>query len=119
MQTEFRTDGDRRRAVERWRRSGSPAREFAPLLGVSSATLYSWSRRFSADPGVAGDAREVGGAARLIELVPACDASARVDPGASGAVEVALTLRCGRTLRFPSHLDGCALRRLVAAAECA
>ncbi len=121
MQTEIRTDRDRRRAVERWRRSGAAAHDFAPLLGVSAATLYAWSRRFRADAGVfgVGDAREVLGAARLIELVPAADPAARMDPGDVGAVEVALTLRCGRTLRFPSHLGDEALRRLVAAAESA
>jgi transposase InsO family protein len=32
-----------------WRRSGLPAGDFAPLVGLSKYTLYEWKRRFEAD----------------------------------------------------------------------
>ena len=32
--------------LDTWRRSGLPARDFAPLVGVSRHTLYSWKQRF-------------------------------------------------------------------------
>src|SRR5579859_5202918 len=32
-----------------WRRSGLPAVDFAPLIGVSRHTLYTWKRRFDKD----------------------------------------------------------------------
>jgi len=32
-----------------WRRSGLPAGDFAPLVGLSRFTLYEWKRRFEAD----------------------------------------------------------------------
>lgn len=108
MQDDIRTDRERRAAVSRWRRSGLAAADFAPVLGVSPATLYAWSRRFrvctGADP-----------AARLVELVP--EVGPRVDPAGAGGAEVALELRCGRTLRFPSQTPGDVLRRIVAAVE--
>lgn len=121
MLTEIRTDRDRRRAVGRWRRSGMAAHDFAPLLGVSSATLYAWSRRFrgGALAGGDGEVRGVPGAARLIELVPAADPAAGTDPGDPLDAEVSLALRCGRTLRFPSRLGDDLLRRLIAVAESA
>jgi transposase InsO family protein len=35
--------------LDTWRRSGLPAGDFAPLVGVSKHTLYEWKRRFEAD----------------------------------------------------------------------
>jgi transposase InsO family protein len=35
--------------LDTWRRSGLPAADFAPLVGVSKHTLYDWKRRFEAD----------------------------------------------------------------------
>lgn len=32
--------------LDSWRRSGLPARDFAPLVGVSRHTLYSWKKHF-------------------------------------------------------------------------
>jgi transposase-like protein len=112
MQDEIQTDRERRAAVSRWRRSGMAAADFAPLVGVSAATLYAWSRRF---PGV----QRIGaqGRARLVELVPAPDLAARSAPQGAGDVHIALELRCGRTLRFPSHTPEDVLRRIVAAVE--
>ncbi len=35
--------------LDLWRRSGLPAGDFAPLVGLSKYTLYEWKRRFEAD----------------------------------------------------------------------
>ena len=35
--------------LDAWRRSGLPAGDFAPLVGVSKYTLYSWKQRFEAE----------------------------------------------------------------------
>jgi len=35
-------------ALDAWRRSGLPAGDFAPLVGVSKHTLYAWERKFDA-----------------------------------------------------------------------
>jgi transposase len=32
--------------LDTWRRSGLPARDFAPLVGLSRHTLYAWKQRF-------------------------------------------------------------------------
>src|SRR5262245_15939903 len=34
--------------LDAWRRSGLPAGDFAPLVGISKHTLYSWQKRFEA-----------------------------------------------------------------------
>ncbi len=34
--------------LDAWRRSGLPAGDFAPLVGISKHTLYSWKKRFDA-----------------------------------------------------------------------
>jgi transposase InsO family protein len=39
--------------LDTWRRSGLPARDFAPLVGVSTHTLYAWKKRFD-EQGPAG-----------------------------------------------------------------
>src|SRR5262245_17412054 len=35
--------------LDAWRRSGLPAGDFAPLVGISKHTLYAWKRKFDAD----------------------------------------------------------------------
>jgi transposase len=35
--------------LDTWQRSGLPAGDFAPLVGVSKFTLYSWKQRFEAE----------------------------------------------------------------------
>ena len=35
--------------LDSWRRSGLPAGDFAPLVGVSKHTLYAWKKRFEAE----------------------------------------------------------------------
>ena len=47
--------------LDTWRRSGLPAGDFAPLVGLSKHTLYDWKRRFEAD-GPAGLAHRPKGA---------------------------------------------------------
>src|SRR5262249_27397751 len=36
-------------ALDAWRRSGLPAGDFAPLVGVSKHTLYAWKHKFEAE----------------------------------------------------------------------
>lgn len=120
MQIQLRTDRQRRAAVARWRRSGLPAHEFAPLAGVAAATLYSWSRRFPPDTGAAGRPVAADGphaSAAVVELVPVSDSSRHAAAGHD--VHVSLRLRSGRVLRFASGLRDEDLRRLVAVAESA
>src|SRR5262245_55940693 len=47
--------------LDAWRRSGLPAGDFAPLVGLSRHTLYAWKKRFTAD-GPAGLADKPKGA---------------------------------------------------------
>jgi hypothetical protein len=35
--------------LDSWRRSGLPAGDFAPLVGISKHTLYAWKKRFEAE----------------------------------------------------------------------
>jgi transposase InsO family protein len=50
-----------------WRRSGLPAVDFAPLIGVSRHTLYNWKRRFDKD-----------GPAGLVDLPRGAPAGTRI-----------------------------------------
>jgi transposase len=43
------TGAQRLLILDAWRRSGLPARDFAPLVGVSRHTLYAWKKRFDAE----------------------------------------------------------------------
>lgn len=53
-----------------WRRSGLPAGDFAPLVGLSKFTLYEWKRRFEADgpAGLADKPRGSSQGSRLPEV---------------------------------------------------
>jgi hypothetical protein len=53
-----------------WRRSGLPAGDFAPLVGLSKYTLYEWKRRFEAEgpAGLADRPRGAPGGSRLPEV---------------------------------------------------
>lgn len=42
-----RTGEERLLLLDTWRRSGLPAGDFAPLIGVSKHTLYLWAKRFA------------------------------------------------------------------------
>jgi transposase InsO family protein len=57
-----------------WQRSGLPAKDFAPLVGCSQHTLYSWKQRFER-LGAAGFANQPGGAKKESRLP---DATRRV-----------------------------------------
>lgn len=56
--------------LDTWKRSGLPAGDFAPLVGVSKHTLYSWKKQFSAHgpAGLMEQKRGVGAGSRLPEL---------------------------------------------------
>jgi transposase InsO family protein len=53
--------------LDTWRRSGLPAGDFAPLVGVSKHTLYAWQRRFVAE-GPAGLVEQPRGAPKGSKL---------------------------------------------------
>jgi transposase len=35
--------------LDTWRRSGLPAGDFAPLVGISKHTLYAWKHKFETE----------------------------------------------------------------------
>jgi transposase len=43
------TGAQRLLLLDTWRRSGLPAGDFAPLVGVSKHTLYAWKRKFETE----------------------------------------------------------------------
>src|SRR6516164_2091638 len=47
-ETQF-TPEQRLLVLDAWRRSGLPAGDFAPLVGISQHTLYAWKRKFEAE----------------------------------------------------------------------
>jgi transposase InsO family protein len=59
-ETQF-TPEQRLLVLDAWRRSGLPAGDFAPLVGISKHTLYSWQKKFEAE-GPAGLADKPRGA---------------------------------------------------------
>jgi transposase len=59
-ETQF-TPEQRLLVLDAWRRSGLPAGDFAPLVGISKHTLYSWQKKFEAE-GPAGLADKPKGA---------------------------------------------------------
>src|SRR5262249_12079674 len=60
----------RRLPLAPWQRSGLPAGDFAPLVGVSKFTLYSWKQRFEAEgpAGLMDQPRGCPGGSKLPEL---------------------------------------------------
>jgi transposase InsO family protein len=56
--------------LDTWQRSGLPAGDFAPLVGVSKYTLYSWKQRFEAEgpAGLMDQPRGGPGGSKLPEL---------------------------------------------------
>jgi transposase len=56
--------------LDTWQRSGLPAGDFAPLVGVSKYTLYSWKQRFEAEgpAGLMDQPRGCPGGSKLPEL---------------------------------------------------
>jgi hypothetical protein len=43
------TGAQRLLLLDTWRRSGLPAGDFAPLVGISKHTLYAWKHRFETE----------------------------------------------------------------------
>src|SRR5262245_47801620 len=66
--TQF-TPEQRLLVLDAWRRSGLPAGDFAPLVGISKHTLYSWQKKFEAEgpAGLADKPRGVLTGSRLPE----------------------------------------------------
>jgi transposase-like protein len=88
----------RRRIVERWERSGLPARRFAARAGVSPWTLYKWRRALRH------------GAAGFVELIseePVRPARGELD----AAIEI--TLPGGTVVRVGRGVSEAWLRRVV------
>ena len=81
--------------VERWRRSGQSAREYASREGLNAATLYGWSSRLG---------RTEGAAAHFIEVTPAAE-----------PCHLELHLGQGVTVKVEPGFDRQLLREVVAA----
>src|SRR5688572_1509417 len=47
--TESLTGAQRLLLLDTWRRSGLPAGDFAPLVGISKHTLYAWKHKFETE----------------------------------------------------------------------
>ncbi len=64
------TARERLHLLDLWGRSGLPAGEFGPLVGVSKHTLYSWKKRFetSGPEGLEDQPRGTAGGSKLDEL---------------------------------------------------
>jgi transposase len=59
--TESLTGAQRLLLLDTWRRSGLPAGDFAPLVGVSKHTLYSWKHKFETEGPVGLEDKPRGG----------------------------------------------------------
>lgn len=97
--------------VQRWRRSGQTAGEFAAAIGVKPATLTYWAWRLKREGRDSQPRPRRGSGARgahpFVEVI--------VDgPAAGGFV---LELGDGRRLRIPAGFEAPALTRLLAALE--
>lgn len=88
--------------VERWRRSGQTAREFAALEGVRAGTLSWWSRELR---------RAERASPAFIEVAPPVAAPS----GGEGCIEVVLGERL--RIRVSGAFEESVLRRVVAALE--
>jgi len=102
------TRSDRDRVLARWSRSGLSAAEFAPSVGVSPSTLYSW--RHKARSSALGDGPEESSRSSpgFFELVSATGLAA--DHRESG---LTLELPRGVTLRIDRDFETATLRRAV------
>ena len=101
--------------VDRWRRRGLTAKEFARSVGVNAGTLAYWACRLGRERHVRGDARQRAGVslpapeAAFVELVTAGGGDSRFE----------LDLSRGRRLRIPASFDPAALERLLGVLEAA
>ncbi|MDC3960738.1 IS66 family insertion sequence element accessory protein TnpB [Polyangium jinanense] len=100
-----------RRIVEKWRRSGLPARAFAKRHRISPVTMYWWSSRLGRQD-----------AAHDSECAPAAPTFLPVeiiDDAPSGSMSAPMTLEVvlprGEVIRVPPGADLAQLGRVVAA----
>jgi hypothetical protein len=79
--------------LDAWRRSGLPAGDFAPLVGVSKHTLYAWKKKFEAEgpAGLLDKARGGPAGSRL----PVAPAEPPLRPAAEGPKAVEGNARTG------------------------
>ena len=99
--------------VDRWRRSGLTAKEFARSVGVNAGTLGYWACRL-------GRERRVGGPARpRSRAAVALPAAAWLEITAAGGTDsrFELELDNGRRLRVPATFEAAALERLLGVLE--
>jgi transposase len=103
------------RRVERWRRSGLSARQFAAREGVRASTLTWWRWRLGQEAPSAESSRRGAGIARafapthFVELIATSQAGAERD--GSGSFEVKLS--SGYRVRIDDGFSGEALTRLL------
>lgn len=95
-----------RQVLVDWRRSGETIRAFCGRLGISTASLYRWRRRFE------GPGRRGPGPAPAPAFTPV-----RVIASGSDALPVEILLRCGRRIRCGADVPPDTLARLASALE--
>jgi hypothetical protein len=105
-----------RRRVERWRRSGLTAEQFAEREGVRASTLAWWRWRLARDrsPAVTSERSESESQTILptdfVELVPRTRLREEPDRGASG---FEVELAAGYRVRLSGDFSGEAFKRLL------
>ncbi|TKD09141.1 IS66 family insertion sequence element accessory protein TnpA [Polyangium fumosum] len=100
-----------RRIVEKWRRSGLPARAFAKRHRISPVTMYWWSSRLGRQD--AAQDSEFATAAPTFLPVEIVDDAPSGSVSAKAALEVVLPR--GEVIRVPPGADLSQLGRVVAA----
>ena len=95
---------DRLRILDRWDRSGLSAAAFAPSVGLSAWTLYSWRRQ-------ARLAEAPSSASPFVELSPRDESTHVIGRATDAAFE--LSVPRGITLRVALGADPVELRRIV------
>ncbi|MDC0742945.1 IS66 family insertion sequence element accessory protein TnpA [Polyangium mundeleinium] len=108
------TEAERRwrRIVEKWRRSGLPAREFAAQQGLSPYTIYWWSSRLGKQDAAQGTDSPAATIPKLlpVEIVDEAPLTSQPPPA---ALEVVLPH--GEVIRVLLGADLTQLGRVVAA----
>jgi len=92
--------------VDRWRRSGMTAKQFAASMGVNAGTLAHWSWRLGREQ-------------RTLKTRPAASQRALVEivTGATGDDRFELVVGNGRRVHVPASFDAAALVRLLTVLE--
>jgi hypothetical protein len=99
-----------RRIVEKWRRSGLPARAFAKRHRISPVTMYWWSSRLGRQE-AAQDSEFAAEAPTFLPVEIIDDAP----PAAPGSTALEVVLPRGEVIRVPPGADLSQLGRVVAA----